>query len=450
VASNDKTEYYLRDPKAIYWGLKTTESEGKKFNKDVQEYLRTLPADMDTDTDTAYLQHSFIFSLDDINGSLSGDNIVTAAWEPNSRASDSFTKHFEETEELEKFLEQINKFSLPLQGGFEGLDILQKEPFNNRILDDAADEQTSYEYASILRALYTVADPEVVEMNALVVPGVKSVKIHNKMLSICEARGDSLAILDLQGDYTAVTDLDSVETVQDTKPVVSTAVNYVKDSLVANSSYGCSYFPWVLTADNRDGNKVWIPPSIIALGTFGSTKRFSEVWFAPAGFTRGGLSQNNAGGLPVLQVAQKLNSKERDALYEANINPIASFPAEGIVIFGQKTLQATPSALDRINVRRLMNYVKKEISRMAATVLFDQNVEVTWLRFLGMVEPFLAEVKSGLGLTEFKVVLDETTTTPELVDRNILYAKIFLKPARAIEYIALDFTITNSGASFAD
>jgi hypothetical protein len=97
-----------------------------------------------------------------------------------------------------------------------------------------------------------------------------------------------------------------------------------------------------------------------------------------------------------------------------------------------------------------MNYVKKEISRMAATVLFDQNVEVTWLRFLGMVEPFLAEVKSGLGLTEFKVVLDETTTTPELVDRNILYAKIFLKPARAIEYIALDFTITNSGASFAD
>ena len=154
--------------------------------------------------------------------------------------------------------------------------------------------------------------------------------------------------------------------------------------------------------------------------------------------------------MPVTNVRQRLNSSERDELYNANINPIAQFPAEGIVIFGQKTLQVTQSALDRINVRRLMIYVKREISRMAATLLFDQNVTATWNRFLGEVNPFLGSVQTRMGLTDYKVVLDETTTTPDLVDRNILYAKIFLKPARSIEFIALDFVITKSGASFED
>jgi len=119
-------------------------------------------------------------------------------------------------------------------------------------------------------------------------------------------------------------------------------------------------------------------------------------------------------------------------------------------VFGQKTLQTTPSALDRINVRRLMIFVKKEISRIAATTLFEQNVRETWNGFIGRAEPFLRSVKARLGLTDFKIILDETTTTPDLIDRNIMYAKIFLKPARAIEFIAIDFVITNSGASFED
>jgi phage tail sheath protein FI len=182
--------------------------------------------------------------------------------------------------------------------------------------------------------------------------------------------------------------------------------------------------------------------------SYGQSK--SELWFAPAGFTRGGLSENKAAGLPVIGVKYVLSSKDRDKLYDANINPIATFPNEGIVVFGQKTLQVTQSALDRINVRRLLIYLKKEISRMSATLLFDQNVDATWKRFLSKVNPFLGSVKTRFGLTEFKVVLDSTTTTPELIDRNIMYAKIFLKPARAIEFIALDFVITDSGASFED
>ena len=194
---------------------------------------------------------------------------------------------------------------------------------------------------------------------------------------------------------------------------------------------------------------LWTPPSIVALGTFASSEAKSEIWFAPAGFNRGGLTEGSA-GIPVISVSRKLTSKDRDDLYEANINPIASFPSEGLVVFGQKTTQQTASALDRINVRRMMLFVKKEISRIAAGILFDQNVKTTWSRFLGEVNPFLASVQSRLGLTEYKVILDETTTTPDLVDRNILYAKIFLKPARAIEFIAIDFVITRSGASFED
>jgi hypothetical protein len=194
---------------------------------------------------------------------------------------------------------------------------------------------------------------------------------------------------------------------------------------------------------------VWLPPSIPALGTFSSSQRKTQVWFAPAGFNRGGLTEGSA-GIPVVDVAHQLRRKDRDDLYTANINPIAKFPAEGIVIFGQKTLQVTPSALDRINVRRLMIFVKKRISQIASGLLFDPNVRQTWLRFTSQVNPFLQDVKTNFGLSDFKVVLDDTTTTPDLIDRNIMYAQIFLKPTRAIEYIAIDFNISRTGASFVD
>jgi len=233
--------------------------------------------------------------------------------------------------------------------------------------------------------------------------------------------------------------------------VGTTPINAAKDlkARTLNSSYGATYYPWVKIADTENTRELWAPPSVVALGVMAYTEKRDEVWFAPAGFNRGGLNEGNA-GIPVLQVSEQLLSKQRDTLYEANINPIASFVTEGLVVFGQKTLQSTPSALDRINVRRLLIFVKKEVSRIASGLLFDQNVPATWNRFLGQVNPFLQSVKTRLGLSDFKVILDNTTTTPDLVDRNIMYAKIFLKPARSIEFIAVDFVITNTGASFDD
>ena len=135
-------------------------------------------------------------------------------------------------------------------------------------------------------------------------------------------------------------------------------------------------------------------------------------------------------------------------MYEQNINPIATFPAEGVVIFGQKTLQADASALDRINVRRLVLFLKSRVNQISKNLLFDQNVQSTWNRFKNQVEPVLADTQARFGLSGYKLVLDSSTTTADLIDRNILYAKIFVKPARAIEYIVVDFVITRTGADF--
>jgi phage tail sheath protein FI len=185
------------------------------------------------------------------------------------------------------------------------------------------------------------------------------------------------------------------------------------------------------------------------MGVLASSEAKTEIWFAPAGFNRGGLS-DGAAGIPVTGVTEKLTSKQRDTLYESNINPLASFPSTGIVVFGQKTLQERQSALDRINVRRLVIYLKKQISILATQILFEQNVQATWNRFKSLVEPFLANVKTRYGITDYKLILDESTTTPDLIDQNILYAKIMIKPARAIEFIAIDFVIMSTGASFED
>jgi hypothetical protein len=428
---------------ALYWGAMTTVSGTRKENADYKDFVRATPADFGANT-----VYQYLFSLDDVSASLAGTGMDAtiveasgASWTQNNRASGSSVTANPAVSGsgVDVLLKTFNKFTVPLAGGFDGLDVTQPNPFANSILNaPGANHTNNYAYNSVKVAIESIADSEVVEMNLATIPGVTNVGLNSQLIEKCELRGDALAIVDLLGDYNPETKA---------APDVSAAIESVKE--YANTSYGCAYFPWVLIKDTINNNKVWVPSSVVALGTFASSERKTELWFAPAGFNRGGLSDGSA-GLPVLQTALRLNSKDRDALYESNINPIATFPAEGIVIFGQKTLQVTPSALDRINVRRLMIYLKKEISRMASTILFDPNIQVTWKRFLDKANPFLASVQSRFGLSEYRVILDETTTTPDLVDRNIVYAKILLKPTRAIEFIGLDFVISNTGASFAD
>jgi hypothetical protein len=430
----------LGSRKAAYFGVDTLESGSAKTH---QAGWCDLVYPMVPNATADALTSSFAFSLDDVK--LASGQTTWA--EGNRAANDSISSGGSWKTTLD---EGVDKFTMPLHGGFDGLDVRALDPFAPDIhVGTGVSDKTSYEYYSIRKAVDTCSDPEVVECNLMSVPGITTNAINQHLINVCERRADALAVLDLKGGYKPRANRLSTE---DTFAEYGGTVNSTLDNLdtmAINSSYACSYYPWVQVRDQLSDSVLWVPPSVAAIGTMGSSEAQSEIWFAPAGFTRGGLSEGSA-GMPVIGVRDRLTSKQRDDLYSANVNPIASFPAEGIVIFGQKTMQVTPSALDRINVRRLMIFVKKEISRMAATTLFDQNVRSTWNRFLSRVKPFLRSVQTRLGLTEFKVILDETTTTPELIDRNIMYAKILLKPARAIEYIAVDFVITNSGASFED
>jgi hypothetical protein len=452
------------DPQSAYWGLQTNYYDNARtsttFDMGYRDYLRGLPYAEASRFGSltgppTNAEYSWIFSLDDLV--VPGGKLEECYWMSGSRsgvsrenvvsAGDSVT-----SASYKAVLDSgLNRFTSPLFGGYDGFNIIEKDPFRDGVLTQTTTqtELNNYAFNTIAKAINTVKDPEFVEMNLLSVPGVVNENLTQKVLNVCEDRGDALGVIDLRGIYLPFTENANDFKTRVTATSLDGVVTALRDRQI-NSSYGCAYYPWVQIRDTVTGQFLWAPPSVAAIGTMASSERASEVWFAPAGFNRGGLSKNGAAGIPVTAVTEKLTSSDRDKLYEANINPIATFPSEGIVIFGQKTLQVTPSALDRVNVRRLMIFIKKEISRIAAGILFDQNVPATWLRFTGQAEPLLASVKARMGLTEFRVVLDETTTTPDLVDRNILYAKIFLKPARAIEFIAIDFNITRTGAAFTD
>jgi len=439
-------EGVITNQKGAYFGATANKVASNRVEPSVKDMLRRKPENMDSFTTIPdELEYSWVVSLDDVKPSTTAGTLAT--WVSGSRRDgDSYTAL---SASYKTVLDAgFNKITTVLNAGFEGLDILEKEPFRNSGMPTSATPGNNYAFASLDRAIDTVSDAEVVECNMATVPGITNPKLTSKLLDVCEARADALAIIDLQGGYEPPTE-DADKTDSERIGTVNGTISTFEDRNI-NNSYGCAYYPWVQITDTvTTGGSLWVPPSVVILGTLASSQAASELWFAPAGFTRGGLSEGSA-GVPVTNVRSRLNSQERDDLYNAGINPIAQFPAEGIVVFGQKTLQVTRSALDRINVRRLMIFVKRRISQISATLLFDQNVTATWGRFLGQVNPFLGSIQTRLGLTDYKVILDETTTTPDLVDRNILYAKIFLKPARAIEFIALDFVITRSGASFED
>ena len=441
------SEGSLSSPKDAYFGISTGRpGNSTRFDESYGDLVRAFPSavgNADGDASSAGMEYSFVFSLDDV--ALTGTN---AYWQSGSYAGGTSANAVSSsyTEILEQ---EFDKFTMPLIGGFDGVDIEEKDPFNNtRALATGKTELTSYALNSAKMAVDTCADPEKIECNMMSMPGIISSQVQDHLIGTCERRADCFTVLDLDGDYTPAFEVMNDQTEQQRKGDVTTTINNLTARAI-NTSYACSYYPWVQIRDPQSGRNLWVPPSVPAIGTIASSAAQSEVWFAPAGFTRGGLTEG-AAGLSVTGVKQKLISKERDKLYAANINPIASFPAEGIVIFGQKTLQVTPSALDRINVRRLLIYVKREISFIASRLLFEQNVQGTWDRFTSQVVPFLDSIVARLGLTDYKVILDETTTTPDLIDRNIMYAKIYLKPARSIEFIAIDFIITRTGASFED
>ena len=441
----------LSDPTEAYFGAQFTRATGSvifdESNLDVLYSLAKGAGGADAFGEVANTtETSWYFTLDDLR--MDG-----AANKPAYYASGSRENGVSITATSGSYKSVLDKgydrFTTPLYGGFDGFDIKEKEPFNaTRALPEGAVETGYSMFYSVKKGIDLYADPEFIQGNMLVVPGIVNEGLTTHMIETAEARGDTLAIIDPRGGYSpASEDYRSEQSRIETNHVDNVVSNMELRNL--NSSYAATYYPWVRVTDTISGRGVWVPPSVAAFGALSFSEKIAAPWFAPAGFNRGGLS-NGAAGIPVTMVRSKLTSKERDDLYDVNINPIASLPNEGIVIFGQKTLQSTPSALDRINVRRLMIFVKREISRIASTLLFEPNVPDTWANFTSQVNPLLEGIQNEFGLDDFRVQLDETTTTPDLIDQNIIYAKIFLKPTKVVEFFAIDFVITNSGAGFED
>jgi len=443
------TEGGAPDPYRAYYGIRPKiSSTSTQHDPDYCDYLRRLPGGGANFTPAnANMEHSFIFTLDDIIIDLAANTVTYTSGAYGSNTSYTYGGG---TGSFGALLEKnVRQFLMPLHGGSDGLNITEKEPFRDDLISTTRDDKNDYIHYTLNKALDSIRDPEVVPANLLLMPGIRKPVITNRLISVADSRQDVLALVDLENDYKPSAERRTQDTDSNSLGSVSSAVSSLK-SRNLNSSYAAAFYPWVQISDNLNGsNLVWIPPSIAALGALGRSQATSELWFAPAGFNRGGLgSLGGPRGPRVVQARQRLDSKERDSLYEVNINPIATFPAEGVVIFGQKTLQADSSALDRINVRRLVLFLKSRVSEVSRNLLFDQNLSSTWNRFKAQVNPILSDTKSRFGLSDYKLILDDSTTTTDLVDRNIMYAKIYIKPARAIEYIVVDFVITRTGADF--
>ena len=244
----------------------------------------------------------------------------------------------------------------------------------------------------------------------------------NDIISNCQDRGDCIYVADL-ASYD------------------STVSNVVSQAQTKNTSYAAAYWPWVMVQDPNIGQNVWVPASTVIGGVYAYNDSVSEPWFAPAGINRGGLSQ-------VIKAERQLPQATRDTLYQGKVNPIATFPGTGVVVYGQKTLQTRASALDRVNVRRLLIALKSYISQVANTLVFEQNSTATRNNFLAQVNPYLENVQQRQGLYAFKVIMDDSNNTADVIDRNELVGQIYVQPTKTAEFIYLDFIVTPTGASF--
>ena len=243
----------------------------------------------------------------------------------------------------------------------------------------------------------------------------------DSIISLAQTRGDAIAVIDIE-QYGA------------------TVSNVTAGAATVNSSYTAAYWPWLQT-QSATGKNEWIPASTVIPGVYAFTDGAAAPWFAPAGLTRGGIPN-------VIQAERKLTRAQRDTLYNANVNPIATFPGAGISVFGQKTLQKKKSALDRVNVRRLLIALKKFVGDISRELVFEQNTLSTRNAFLAQVNPYLDSVVQRQGLYAYRVVMDDSNNTPDVIDRNQLIGQIFIQPAKTVEYIVLDFTVEPSGATF--
>lgn len=279
-------------------------------------------------------------------------------------------------------------------------------------------------------AAYTTAasllgNAEAYTFNVLLTPGL-NLNQHNvvvgKFIDLVEERGDAFYVVDPSPYDRSVTDA-------------------AADAASQNSSYAAAYWPWVKLQTQVVGNQVWAPASAVMGGVLAFSDGVSAEWYAPAGLNRGGIPG-------VVRAEKKLTRSDRDALYQSRVNPLASFPGQGVVVYGQKTLQKKSSALDRVNVRRLLINLKRFVDSQANNLLFEQNTIATRNRFLSLINPYMDGVVQNQGLYAYRVVMDDTNNTADVIDRNQLVGQIYIQPTKTAEFIVLDFSVVPSGITF--
>jgi hypothetical protein len=331
---------------------------------------------------------------------------------------------------------KLRKFLVGFQGGFEGqwpaipINIGSDITAGNTQGLDCTNINSPGSIA-YKQAIAALGNADEFDINLIVLPGIfceQHSYVTDITIDMCEARGDCFYIMD------NIVFPASNQTVG----LIDAAVNSVA---TIDSNYVGTYYPWVKILDTNTNKVISVPPSVVLPAVYAANDNAAAEWYAPAGLNRGGIPT-------AVQVLDRLTHSERDTLYEGRVNPIAAFPGQGICVWGQKTLQIAPSALDRINVRRLLINLKKFVASSSNYLVFEQNVASTRNRFLSIVNPYLESVQQRNGIYAYQVKMDEQNNTPDLIDRNILYGQIFIQPTRTAEFIILDFNILPTGAQF--
>jgi len=381
----------------IYFSGFDFETTGVKL--DNSQYLKAIPVGAQTGSNTAFAFDSQLTYV--MTGSASTDMVK-------------------------------RQFILGFQEGFDGMNpTVTKAKAGDTDWGNANTQgfncasSTSSGSVAYTKAINAVSNPDEYDINMVVTPGiVRSLHpaIVTKVIDMVEERQDAFYIADFNNFSDTITEA-------------------TEQANAVDSNYVATYYPWVKTIDTNTNKLMSVPPSVLMPAVFAANDRLAAEWFAPAGLNRGGIT----GAVSVLN---RLTHSERDTLYENKVNPIAAFPGQGIVAFGQKTLQDKASALDRINVRRLLIVLKKFVASTSRYLVFEQNTSSTRARFLNTVNPYLEAVQQRQGLYSFRVVMDESNNTPDVIDRNILAGQIFLQPAKTAEFIVIDFNILPTGASF--
>jgi len=353
---------------------------------------------------------------------------------------------------------------MPFFGGWDGLNILDKDCINmtdraastdpggyggdsitgglglagtadGTMMGKARQNNVIFSYR---KAADIMTDPLTVSTNLLAIPGIRDPFITDHAIVGIKAYSMAMYVMDIQ-HYDE--DGNRLYTDDTARPDVRETSEQFEGRRV-DSNYSATYFPDLFVEDTTNNRPVFVPASVAAYGALAYSDSVSYPWFAPAGFNRASLGF-------VTNTEVRLTSGDRDDLYDARVNPIANFPNGGFVIFGQKTLQMTKSSLDRVNVRRMLLEVKRLVVGVAEQLLFEPNNSNTRARFTNGVNPILALIQSQAGIESFQVIMDDTNNTQEDVEQNRLNGRIVVVPTRAIEFIAIDFIVTNSGVEFA-